>query len=60
MDPAEFMKTQIEESGRADKMTAEQKQSQIVDQQAKMMPIFGWVVGPVFIAHHAAGDRGRA
>jgi hypothetical protein len=48
MDPHEFMKAQIEESPRADQMTAEQKE-QIVDQQAKFMPIFGWVVGPVFI-----------
>ena len=49
MDPTEFMKTQIEESGRADKMTAEQKQT-VIEQQAKFMPIFGWVVGPIFIA----------
>jgi hypothetical protein len=40
MDPHEFMKAQIEESPRADQMTAEQKE-QIVDQQAKFMPIFG-------------------
>ena len=49
MDPTEFMKTQIEESGRADKMTAEQKQA-VIETQSKMMPIFGWVFGPVFIA----------
>jgi len=49
MDPAEFMKTQIEESGRADKMTAEQKQA-VIETQTKMMPILGWVFGPVFIA----------
>ena len=49
MDPHEFMKSQIEESPRADKMTAEQKQ-QIIETQAKMMPILGWVFGPVFIA----------
>ncbi len=48
MDPTEFMRTQIEESPRADQMSAEQKQ-QIVEQQAKFMPIFGWVVGPIFI-----------
>ncbi len=48
MDPHEFIKAQIEESPRADQMTAEQKE-QIVEQQAKFMPIFGWVVGPVFI-----------
>ena len=49
MDPVEFMKTQIEESGRADKIPPDQLPG-IIEQQAKMMPIFGWVVGPVFIA----------
>ena len=49
MDPVEFMKTQIEESGRADQMSAEQRQ-QIIDQQASFMPIFAWVVGPIGIA----------
>ena len=49
MDATEFMKTQIEESGRADQMTAEQRQS-VIEQQAKFMPIFGWVVGPIVIA----------
>ena len=53
MDPAEFMKTQLEESGRADKMTAEQKQA-VIDTQSKMMPIFGWVFGPVVHRHPAA------
>ena len=48
MDPVEFMKTQIEESGRADRIPPEQRAG-IIEQQAKMMPIFGWVVGPVFI-----------
>jgi len=49
MDPVEFMKTQIEESGQAERIPAEQRGA-IIEQQAKMMPIFGWVVGPVFIA----------
>ena len=49
VDPTEFMKTQIEESGRADKMTAEQKQA-VIETQSKMMPIFGWVLAPTFIA----------
>lgn len=49
MDPVEFMKVQIEESGRVDNMSAEQRQG-IIEQQAKMMPIFGWVVGPVVIS----------
>jgi len=49
MDPVEFMKTQIEESGRADKIPPDQREN-IINQQAKMMPIFGWVLGPTFIA----------
>jgi hypothetical protein len=49
MDPAEFMKTQIEESPRADKMTAEQKQA-VIETQSKMMPVLAWVFGPTFIA----------
>jgi hypothetical protein len=49
MDPAEFMKTQIEESGRADRIPADQREA-IIEQQAKMMPIFAWVFGPVGIA----------
>jgi hypothetical protein len=48
-DPVEFMKTQIEESGRADRIPPDQRQD-IIEQQAKMMPIFAWVVGPVGIA----------
>jgi hypothetical protein len=49
MDPVEFMKAQIEESPQAERMPAEQKAA-IIEQQAKMMPIFGWVVGPAVIA----------
>ena len=49
MDAREFMKVQIEESGRADKIPAEQREA-IIEQQAKMMPIFAWVMGPVGIA----------
>jgi hypothetical protein len=49
MDSREFMKAQIEESPRADQMSAEQKE-QIVEQQARFMGVYGWVVGPVFIA----------
>ncbi len=48
MDPTEFMKTQIEESGRADQMSAEQRQMQI-EQGARFMGVGGWVFGPVFI-----------
>jgi hypothetical protein len=48
MDPVEFMKTQIEESGRADRIPPDQRQN-IIEQQAKMMPIFAWVVGPAGI-----------
>jgi hypothetical protein len=49
MDAREFMKTQIEESGRADRIPAEQREA-IIEQQAKWMPVFAWVMGPVGIA----------
>ena len=49
MDAREFMKTQIEESGQADKIPAEQREA-IIEQQAKWMPVFAWVMGPVGIA----------
>jgi hypothetical protein len=49
MDAREFMKIQIEESGRADRIPAEQREA-IIEQQAKWMPIFAWVMGPVGIA----------
>jgi hypothetical protein len=44
MDPVEFMKVQIEESGRSDRIPADQREA-IIEQQAKMMPIFVWVFG---------------
>jgi hypothetical protein len=49
VDPVEFMKVQIEESPQADRIPAEQKAA-IIEQQAKWMPIFGWVVGPIVVA----------
>ena len=49
VDPVEFAKTQIEESGRADKMTAEQRQAAI-DIQSRMMGTISAVVIPLFIA----------
>jgi len=39
MEPEEFMKTQLQESGQWDKIPAEQRE-QLVEQQAKFMPIF--------------------
>jgi hypothetical protein len=42
MDAREFMKVQIEESGQADRIPAEQREA-IIEQQAKWMPIFAWV-----------------
>lgn len=42
MEPREFMKAQLEQSGQAEKMTAEQRE-QVIEQQAKFMPVFGWV-----------------
>jgi len=49
MDAREFMKTQIEESGRADKIPADQRDA-IIEQQARFMPMYAWVLGPVGIA----------
>jgi hypothetical protein len=49
MDPVEFMRAQIEESGQADRIPADQREA-IIEQQAKMMPIFAWVFGPLGIA----------
>jgi hypothetical protein len=48
MNPTEFMKTQIEESGRADRIPADQREA-IIERQAKLMPIFIWAAIPVFI-----------
>ena len=42
MEPAEFMKTQLQESGQWDKLTPEQREG-VIDQQAKFIPIFSWV-----------------
>jgi hypothetical protein len=46
MEPREFMKAQLEQSGQADKLTAEQRE-QALEQQARFMPIFAWVGGIV-------------
>ena len=42
VEPAEFMKTQLQESGQWDNIPAEQREN-IIEQQSKFMPIFGWV-----------------
>jgi hypothetical protein len=49
MEPREFMKTQLQESGQWDKIPADQRE-QILETQSKMMPIFGWVFGPIGVA----------
>jgi hypothetical protein len=57
MEPREFMKTQLQESGQWDKIPAEQRE-QVMAQQEKFMPIMGWVGavagGPIFILAAAA------
>jgi hypothetical protein len=45
MEPREFMKAQLEESGQMDRIPADRR-DEILDQQARFMPIFGWV-GPI-------------
>ena len=42
VDPGEFLKNQLVESGRWDKIPAEQR-SGIVETQSKIIPIFAWV-----------------
>jgi hypothetical protein len=53
VDPGEFMKAQMIESGQWDKMPAESRQ-QVVEAQGKFFPIFAWVAGvvgaPIFLA----------
>jgi hypothetical protein len=46
MEPREFMKTQMQETGQWDKIPAEQRE-QVLDQQEKFMPIMIWVSGAV-------------
>jgi hypothetical protein len=51
MEPREFMKTQLQESGQWDRIPAEQRE-QMLEQQAKFMPIFAWpsaILGTVII-----------
>ena len=45
VDPVEFMKTQLEESGQWDKIPADQRET-ILDSAAGRMKIFGWI-GPL-------------
>lgn len=42
VDPAEFMKAQLEEQGRWENLSPEQREG-IVQQQVKIFPILGWV-----------------
>jgi hypothetical protein len=49
VEPREFFKTQMEEGGQWQKMSAEQRTA-VLDTQARFFPIFGWVgaiVGPI-------------
>jgi Yip1-like protein len=49
VDSREFFKTQMEEGGQWQKMTAEQRTA-VLDTQTRFFPIFGWVfaiVGPI-------------
>lgn len=48
VDPAEFMKTQLEETGRWEQMTPDQREG-IFERQAKFLPVIGWagaLLGP--------------
>jgi hypothetical protein len=48
VDAREFMRMQIEDSGRADRMTPEQMQA-VLDGQAGMFPVFAWMGQLVFV-----------
>lgn len=48
MDPREYMRAQIEDSGRADRMQPEQLES-ILDAQVGMFPVFAWASPLVII-----------
>src|SRR5262249_24613937 len=60
VEPREFMKAQIEQAGRWDKIPPDRRE-EVLDQQARLLPIFGWpgallgapivivVVGAVFL-----------
>jgi hypothetical protein len=60
VEPREFMKAQIEQAGRWDKIPADRRED-VLDQQSRMLPVFGWtgailgapivivVVGAVFL-----------
>jgi hypothetical protein len=57
MQPREFIKTQLEQSGQIERIPAEQRE-RILDQQARLMPIFGWagaVVGTAVVLCVVAG-----
>jgi hypothetical protein len=57
MEPREFMKTQLQESGQWDKIPAEQREN-IIEQQAKFMPMFAWpssIVGTALFLAVIAG-----
>lgn len=42
VEPQEFMKAQLEDSGQWDRIPADRR-ADLLDQQAKLFPIFGWV-----------------
>jgi len=46
MEPREFMKTQLEDSGRWDKIPAEQREA-ILERSGGQMKVFGWIGAPV-------------
>jgi len=57
MEPKEFLKTQLQESGHWDRLPPDQREP-ILDQQAKFMPVFVWVgavLGTVVFVFAIAG-----
>ena len=46
MEPREFLATQLQESGQWEKIPAENRE-QLLDQQAKFIPIITWIMAPL-------------
>jgi hypothetical protein len=46
MEPREFLTTQLQESGQWEKIPAENRE-QVLDQQAKFIPIITWIMAPL-------------
>lgn len=51
VDPHQFMRNQMEDSGQADRMSPEQL-SAVIDQQSGFFKVFAWVTAPIVVLAH--------